>query len=189
MMVWLLSVALAQSPPERVPVVVAGKDLPVGVPIEEGHLYTVPMDRTFAPKQAISGEEYVIDRMPVTPIFANEAIREERRVDHGRHRGLQAQVPRGYRAMSVQLAAPPEVLPETHVDILIPSDDGRCVLADDVYVLEVAKGAGPREFVVAVKGEGVRRLLLHSELYAVPRPGLTSTAGELCTGLEPLHPK
>jgi Flp pilus assembly protein CpaB len=92
----LLLYTLACLEPERVVVVVAARDLSVGVPIEAGDVYGFAMDPRFVPKGVFYLPDDVIGRVPYERILANEPIRAGRLADADLQRQLEALVPRDH---------------------------------------------------------------------------------------------
>jgi Flp pilus assembly protein CpaB len=88
---------------DRVTVVVAARDLSVGVPIAEGDVYGLPMELRYVPEHAFGAMTDVIGRVPSSRILANEPVDARRLADAELQRQLEALVPRGLEVVTVPL--------------------------------------------------------------------------------------
>lgn len=127
--------------PERVPVVVAGRDLHPGVLITEDDLDVMLVEPRFVAEHVFLASEDVIGRIPADRVLRGEPVRAERLADADAGTGLHALVPRGSRAITV---LHPDGLrgfvgPGSTVDVLLlDRETGRAHTAlHDVHVLAV----------------------------------------------------
>ncbi len=133
--------------PDRVRVAVASKDLYQGVPIADDDLYTVEVEPRYLPEGSYMGAEYLVGRIPRERILADEVVRSARLADPDAGVGLNAIIPRGTRAISIEIkdgAALAGMLePGSWVDVLVTvqgEDDPRPetrTLLQATYVLGV----------------------------------------------------
>lgn len=113
----------AQMPEEVVQVMVASRDLYQGRTITEEDLTMTELPPTFVPDSVLRQPEQATGRVPRERILANEFIREERLADPEAGLGLNAIIPRGMRALSINISDGSAVSgflnPGNYVDILV----------------------------------------------------------------------
>ncbi len=116
----------ARRPEDRVTVIVAARDLYQGVTITEEDLYLVEIPPKFLPESVFLSPEYVVGRIPRERILANEFVRSERLADPESGVGLNAVIPRGMRAVSIDVkdadALSGFLNPLNYVDVLVTVD-------------------------------------------------------------------
>ena len=116
----------ASIPEEIIPVIVAAADLPQGSTITWDNLYYIQMPAAFIPEAAIRNGEDVVGRVPRERILANEFLREERLAHRDAGMGLNAIIPRGMRALQVDITNTSTVSgflnPGNYVDLLVTLD-------------------------------------------------------------------
>ncbi len=124
-------IAEAKKPEDTVMVIVAARDLYQGVTITEEDLYAVEIPPRFLPENVFLSPEHVVGRIPRERILANEFVRADRLADPESGIGLNAVIPRGMRAISVDIgngqALSGFLNPTNYVDILVtiqPEKDG-----------------------------------------------------------------
>lgn len=113
----------AKRPEDTVMVIVAARDLYQGVTITEEDLYAVQIPPRFLPEGVFLSPEHVIGRIPRERILANEFVRADRLADPESGVGLNAVIPRGMRAISVEIqdgaALSGFLNPGNYVDVLV----------------------------------------------------------------------
>jgi len=118
----------AQMPEEVVQVMVAARDLYQGRTITEEDLTMTELPPTFVPDSVLRQPEQATGRVPRERILANEFIREERLADPEAGLGLNAIIPRGMRALSINISSGSAVSgflnPGNYVDILVTLSGG-----------------------------------------------------------------
>lgn len=93
----------ASRPPELVPVVIAKRDLYVGLPITEEDVVVVQLTPNMIPSDLVFDETMsVVRRVPRERILANEPLRAERLAQKEAGIGLNAIIATGKRAMTVE---------------------------------------------------------------------------------------
>lgn len=102
-MIALALLACGEPAADTVMVVVAARDLSVGVPIEEGDVYGVAMAPGAIPPGSFVTPGEVIGRVPSSRILANEPINARRLADAELQRMLEALVPPGLEVTTVPL--------------------------------------------------------------------------------------
>lgn len=116
----------ARRPEDRVTVIVAARDLYQGVTITEEDLYLVEIPPKYLPEGIFLSPEYVVGRIPRERILANEFVRGERLADPESGVGLNAVIPRGMRAVSIDVkdaeALSGFLNPLNYVDVLVTVD-------------------------------------------------------------------
>jgi Flp pilus assembly protein CpaB len=134
--VWLALLACGGAPEaDRVMVVVAARDLSVGVPIGEADVYAFAMEPRFVPEGSFVSPVDVIGRVPSSRILANEPINGRRLADAELQRQLEALVPRGLEVVTVPLEAGARS-PDPREDLVDVVSDG-VVVATGLPVLRV----------------------------------------------------
>jgi pilus assembly protein CpaB len=113
-------------------VIVAARDLYQGLPITAEDLYAVQIAPKFLPEGVFLSPEHVVGRVPRERVLANDLVRGERLADPENGVGLQTILPRGLRALSVDLgdgrALSGFLQPGSYVDVLVtlaPDGEGR----------------------------------------------------------------
>jgi pilus assembly protein CpaB len=113
----------AKRPEDTVMVIVAARDLYQGVTITEEDLYAVRIPPRFLPEGVFLSPEHVVGRIPRERILANEFVRADRLADPESGIGLNAVIPRGMRAISVEVtdgaALSGFLNPGNYVDVLV----------------------------------------------------------------------
>ncbi len=116
-------IAEAKKPEDTVMVIVAARDLYQGVTITEEDLYAVEIPPRYLPENTFLSPEHVVGRIPRERILANEFIRSDRLADPESGIGLNAVIPRGMRAISVNIsdgrALSGFLNPGNYVDVLV----------------------------------------------------------------------
>ncbi len=168
----------AEKVDDTVLVMVAARDLYQGVTIEEGDLEMRHLPPTFVPNSVLRQREQAVGRVPRERILKDEFIREERLAESEAGLGLNAIIPRGMRALSINISDGSAVSgflnPGNYVDILVtlPGDDEQreaetVTLLQAVPVLAVNARVGERNsgmdnakpsITVAVTPEQAERL-------------------------------
>lgn len=121
----------ATRPDELVSVMVAKQDIWQGKTITADDLMMTPLPQDYVPESVLRSQEQAIGRVPRERILANEFIREERLADPEAGVGLNAIIPRGMRALSINISDGSAVSgflnPGNYVDVLvtIDGDDAR----------------------------------------------------------------
>jgi pilus assembly protein CpaB len=119
----------AQLPEETVQVMVAAADLHQGQTIVPEHLALKSLPPDYVPDSVLRQVEQAIGRVPKERILKGEFIREERLADPEAGIGLNAIIPRGMRALTVDIPSGSSVSgflnPGNYVDVLVtvPSED------------------------------------------------------------------
>ena len=112
----------AKRPEDTVMVIVAARDLYQGVTVNEEDLYAVAIPPKYLPPDTFLAPEHVMGRVPRERILANEFIRAERLADPDNGQGVHALIPRGFRAISVEVsdgeALAGFLQPGNYVDVL-----------------------------------------------------------------------
>jgi pilus assembly protein CpaB len=113
----------AQKPEETMMVIVAAGELYPGVTITEQDIVGVEVPKKYLPGDVFNSPELVVGRIPRERILANEFIRPGRLADGDSGIGLNALVPPGMRALSLNLqdgaAVSGFLNPGNRVDILV----------------------------------------------------------------------
>jgi pilus assembly protein CpaB len=120
----------AKRPEDTVMVIVAARDLYQGVTITEEDLYAVQIPPKYLPEGVFLSPEHVVGRIPRERILANEFVRADRLADPESGVGLNAVIPRGMRAISINIgdgaALSGFLNPGNYVDVLVtiqPDED------------------------------------------------------------------
>ena len=119
-----LKIDEAKRPEDMVMVIVAARDLYQGVTITEDDLFAIQIEpRHLPPDGVYLSPEYVIGRIPRERILANELVRSDRLADVESGVGLNAVIPRGMRAISINVsdgaALSGFLNPGNYVDVLV----------------------------------------------------------------------
>ena len=119
--------AEAAAPAEMVTVMVANRDLYQGVVINESDLYATQMPAHMVQDGAYRSPEHIVGRVPRERILVDEVLREERMANADKGIGMNAIVPRGMRALSINLdggdALAGLLEPTNYVDVLVTIED------------------------------------------------------------------
>ena len=128
-------------------VIVAKSDLNPGSSLSEADLTTVPMPSDTLPRTAFQKTTDLVGRVLVLPVVKGQAILEAFLAPAGSDAGLQALVPPGMRALSIEINESSGVagllLPGSHVDVV-------STLADDTQRQPVARLIVQNATVLAV---------------------------------------
>ncbi|MBN2798445.1 MAG: Flp pilus assembly protein CpaB [Deltaproteobacteria bacterium] len=120
---------LAQDPHKKVTVVVAAHELSQGSTLKATDLEIKEIPEELLPDLTFFELDEVVGRVPTERVLAGEILREERLADPQAGKGLNAIIPQGMRAISLNLANEAAVSgflnPGNYVDVLltISSDD------------------------------------------------------------------
>jgi len=113
----------AKRPEDTVMVIVAARDLYQGVSVTEEDLYAVEIPPRYLPEGVFLSPDHVVGRIPRERILANEFVRANRLADPESGIGLNAVIPRGMRAISVNIrdgqALSGFLNPGNYVDVLV----------------------------------------------------------------------
>ncbi len=113
----------AKRPEDTVMVIVAARDLYQGVTVTEEDLYAVEIPPRYLPEGVFLSPDHVVGRIPRERILANEFVRANRLADPESGVGLNAVIPRGMRAISVNIADGKALSgflnPGNYVDVLV----------------------------------------------------------------------
>jgi len=113
----------AKRPEDTVMVIVAARDLYQGVQVTEEDLYAVEIPPRYLPEGVFLSPDHVVGRIPRERILANEFVRASRLADPESGIGLNAIIPRGMRAISVNIrdgqALSGFLNPGNYVDVLV----------------------------------------------------------------------
>jgi pilus assembly protein CpaB len=113
----------AQAPDETTTVMVAARDMWQGITIEAGDLAMIELPPEYVPESVLRQPEQAVGRVPRERILAQEFIREERLADPEAGIGLNAIIPRGMRAISINISDGSAVSgflnPGNYVDVLV----------------------------------------------------------------------
>ena len=122
----------ARKPPELKEIIVAKHVLWPGETIEPDDLDRKLYPPRFIPPEAIPVAESAIGRVPLERILDGEFVRDERLANREAGRGLNAIVPAGMRAISLDISGGSAVAgflnPGNYVDILVTIHDGERIL-------------------------------------------------------------
>lgn len=175
-------------PAQVVHVVVATRDLYPGVTIRESDVYVVAIAPRYLPDGVLLNPELAVSRIPRERILANEYVRTERLAIPEAGVGMNAIIPRGMRAISVEIGPGPDdavVAPGRYVDLLVKGPEPtRRTLLQAVFVLGTnLQGAGdlPRTAALLVTSDQAERVALEENsgtLQLVWRQDLLSTEDE-----------
>ena len=148
--------AQLEMPDQTVQVVVAQKTLYQGDTIREEHVALRDVPPDFVPETVFYNLDEAIGRVPQERILIDEYIREERLADPEAGVGLNAIIPRGMRAMSLNItnasAVSGFINPGNYVDVLVTLSAGgqkakTFTLLQAVYALAVDNRMGSEQAV------------------------------------------
>jgi len=132
--------------PDRITVAVAATDLYQGVPITGDDLYITQVEPKYLPEGSYIDADHLVGRIPRERILVDEVVRAQRLADADAGLGLNAIIPRGTRALSIEIkdgaALAGMLSPGSYVDVLVTVDgeDGHPetrTLLQSTYVLGV----------------------------------------------------
>jgi pilus assembly protein CpaB len=113
-------------PDEVVGVMVAKQDIWQGKTIQPEDLTMIELPQDYVPESVLRSQEQAVGRVPRERILAHEFIREERLADPEAGVGLNAIIPRGMRALSINISDGSAVSgflnPGNYVDVLVTID-------------------------------------------------------------------
>lgn len=146
---------------QNVPVVIAAQDLSQGGDITKDDVTIFEVPPHYVPTTTYSRAEDVYDRVPKERILKHEFIREERLANAEEGTGLNAIIPRGMRALPVNItngsAVSGFVNPGNYVDVLVSvrkgvtgSEYATITLLQAVQVLAVDNKLGEGESVSTI---------------------------------------
>ena len=119
-------IVAAEKKDDTVLVMVAARDLYQGITIEDGDLEMRHLPPTFVPNSVLRQREQAVGRVPRERILKDEFIREERLAESEAGLGLNAIIPRGMRALSINISNGSAVSgflnPGNYVDVLVTLD-------------------------------------------------------------------
>lgn len=122
-----LKIEAAQKPVETMDVVVARRSLSQGVAISEEDIVMVAVPRDFLNENVFIDAADVLGKFPRESILVNEFVRRERLANVELGQGLNVLVPRGMRAIAINLADGSGVSgfvnPGNKVDVLVTMSD------------------------------------------------------------------
>lgn len=141
-------IAEASAPVETVYAMVASRDLYQGVVITEEDIFPFAVPADMLEPTVYRSPEHVVGRIPRERILVDEYVRVERLADADEGIGLNAIIPRGQRAISINIndgnALSGHLAPSNYVDVLVTirDEDDRDkrytkTLLQAVYVLAV----------------------------------------------------
>jgi Flp pilus assembly protein CpaB len=156
--------------------VAANRALYPGVTIGEADLYMVRMDPRFLPEGVFLDPRGVVGRIPRERILANELVRSDRMADPESGVGLNAVIPRGMRAVSIDLAGalPDACVPGAYVDVVVrlPDPPTAKTFLKEVFVFAVSDRLPDQVAVVLLVNAEQAEHLAHwrhlGELVLVP---------------------
>jgi len=171
----------AKRPPDTVPVIIAVRNLEMGVMISRGDVAVRHLVPEMLPSGKVFDEiEGVIGRTPRTQILANELLRRERLASADAGIGLNALIRKGKRAMTVEVDQESGVggfiQPGNYVDIIVtirPDDQaGRAAWATEtilvgIPVLTVGSPKAREEDEVGADGKKRTRLVTRRQTPSV----------------------
>jgi pilus assembly protein CpaB len=137
-----------------VPVVIAAKDLPVGVRLEPGMLDTLPWPVYSPLKNAFNDKALAENRVLNRPLLKGEPVLEGKLAPAGEKGGLSATLPEGRRAVTVKVNEIVGVagfaLPGNFVDVMVNTQEDHRgpiskILLERIQVLAVAQDLGTDE--------------------------------------------
>lgn len=121
-------------------VMVAAKDMWQGKTIEESDLTMTELPPEYIPEEVLKTPEQAVGRVPRERILVHEFIRNERLADPAAGVGLNAIIPRGMRAMSINIndgsAVSGFLNPGNYVDVLVTIEGEDDKPAETVTLLQ-----------------------------------------------------
>jgi pilus assembly protein CpaB len=177
----------AQKPEATVIAIVAARDLYQGVEITEEDLYAVEIPPQYLNEAIYQSPEHVVGRVPRERILANEFLREERLADAKAGIGLNAIIPRGRRAVSINVSDAFGVSgflnPGNYVDLLVTIENRESgagsksentetkTVLQAVYVLAVDTRTGSKS--TPKEGEETEQTIEEKQAQRRLRPSVT----------------
>jgi pilus assembly protein CpaB len=163
----------AKRPEDTVMVIVAARDLYQGVTITEEDLYGVQIPPRFLPEGVFLSPEHVVGRIPRERVLANEFVRADRLADPESGVGLNAVIPRGMRAISVEIkdgaALSGFLNPGNYVDVLVTVEPD----ADEKSAPTETKTLMQAVFVLGVNSRAQRETEEQREMRGAQSPSVT----------------
>jgi pilus assembly protein CpaB len=130
----------AEAPVELDQVMVAAKDMWQGKTIEDTDLAMTELPPEYVPEEVLKTPEQAVGRVPRERILEHEFIRNERLADPAAGIGLNAIIPRGMRAMSINITDGSAVSgflnPGNYVDVLVTIEGEDDKPAETVTLLQ-----------------------------------------------------
>lgn len=161
----------ASAPVELNPVMVAAKDMWQGKTIEETDLAVTELPPEYIPDEALKTPEQAVGRVPRERILAHEFIRNERLADPAAGLGLNAIIPRGMRAMSINITDGSAVSgflnPGNYVDVLVTIEGEEGRPAETVTLLQAVTVLAVNNRLGDMQAEAVDQNLRPSVTLAV----------------------
>jgi len=155
-----------RQPEDTVMVMVAARDLYQGITITEEDLYAIEIPPRFLSEGVFLSPDHVVGRIPRERVLANEFVRSSRLANPESGIGMNAVIPRGMRALSVNIsdgrALSGFLNPGNYVDLLVtmaPEDDSKDLetktLMQAMFVLGVNSrmGAETRDEARKLRGQ------------------------------------
>ena len=127
-------------PDETMQVMVAARDIWQGQTIEAADLAMVELPPDYVPDSVLRNPDQAVGRVPRERILAHEFIREERLADPEAGVGLNAIIPRGMRALSINISDGSAVSgflnPGNYVDVLVTIEGDNSREAETLTLLQ-----------------------------------------------------
>ncbi len=139
---------------ERVPVVVASREIPVGTVIEEQHLATRLLEKSWVEDNQFSSTEGVVGKIAGSDMYTNEIIVAQRLTIPGEGTTLAALIPEDKRAVTIRvndvIGVAGFLLPGNKVDVLSTvqyskTSANTTTILKDIRVLAVDQTAKTQE--------------------------------------------
>ncbi|AMF95228.1 Flp pilus assembly protein CpaB [Vibrio fluvialis] len=139
---------------ERVPVVVASREIPVGTVIEEQHLATRLLEKSWVEDNQFSSTEGVVGKIAGSDMYTNEIIVAQRLTTPGEGATLAALIPEDKRAVTIRvndvIGVAGFLLPGNKVDVLSTvqyskTSANTTTILKDIRVLAVDQTAKTQE--------------------------------------------
>ncbi|MGI9101639.1 MAG: Flp pilus assembly protein CpaB [Terriglobales bacterium] len=129
----------AGSRPNTTTIMVATKDLPVGMMVGASDVRAVEMPSQDLPLNVVTDEKKVVGRGVIAPMVKNEIVLDSKLAADKAGAGLPAMIPPNMRAVSVQvnevIAVAGFVVPGTRVDVLLTGSPSRAGAASNQDVM------------------------------------------------------
>jgi Flp pilus assembly protein CpaB len=160
-------------PDETMQVMVAAHDIWQGETIEAADLALVELPPDYVPDSVLRNPDQAVGRVPRERILAHEFIREERLADPEAGVGLNAIIPRGMRALSINISDGSAVSgflnPGNYVDVLVTiegDDSGR--EAETLTLLQAVTVLAVNNRLGATNSDGETRVRPSTTLAITP---------------------
>lgn len=167
-------IAEATKPEETQWVIIASGELFPGLQITENDIVGIEVPKKYAPEDAFSSPELVVGAIPRERILPNEFIRPDRLADADSGIGLNALVPSGMRAVSLNISGAKALSgflqPGNRVDVLVTitdKDSGKLetltalqtvpVLAVNATMIQSAKAEAEAEAAARAAAEAAKK--------------------------------